>query len=53
MRSRITGVERCVLLAGTPSQFDLVSGHSLSGLGEFSVDVGKPVGPPLVGLPLS
>ena len=45
-------VERFVLLAGTRGQFDLVRGHLLSALGELSVDVGKPVGAPVVGVPL-
>jgi len=45
-------VERFVLLAGTRGQFDLVRGHLLSALGEFSVNVGKPVSAPVVGVPL-
>ena len=45
-------VERFVLLAGTRGQFDLVRGHLPSALREFSVDVGKPVGAPVVGVPL-
>jgi hypothetical protein len=45
-------VERFVLLAGTRGQFDLVRGHLLSALRELSVDVGKPVGAPVVGIPL-
>jgi hypothetical protein len=45
-------VERFVLLAGTRGQFDLVRGHLPSTLREFSVDVGKPVGAPVVGIPL-
>jgi hypothetical protein len=45
-------IERFVLLAGTRGQFDLVRGHLLSALREFSVNVGKPVGSPVVGVPL-
>jgi hypothetical protein len=45
-------VEGCVLFAGTPGQFDLVGGHLPSALGEFSVNVSKPVGAPVVGVPL-
>ena len=45
-------VERFVLLAGTRGQFDLVRGHLLSALREFSVNVGKPVSAPVVGVPL-
>jgi hypothetical protein len=45
-------IEGCVLLAGSPGQFDLVGGHLLSALGEFSVNVSKPVGAPVVGVPL-
>ena len=45
-------VESFVLLAGTRGQFDLARGHLLSALGELSVDVGKPVGAPVVGVPL-
>jgi hypothetical protein len=45
-------VKGCVLLAGTPGQFDLISGHLLSALGELGVHVGKPVGALAVGLPL-
>ena len=45
-------VECCVLLAGTRGQFDLVSGHPLSTLRQLSIDVGKPIGAPVVGIPL-
>ena len=45
-------VEGFVLLAGTRGQFDLVRGHPLSALRQLSIDVGKPVGAPVVGVPL-
>ena len=45
-------VEGCVLLAGPRGQIDLVGGHSLSALGKLSVNVGKPVGAPVVGVSL-
>jgi hypothetical protein len=45
-------VKGCVLLAGTPGQLDLVRGHLLSALRQLSVHVGKPVGTPVVGVPL-
>lgn len=46
-------VQGCVLLAGTPGQFDLISGgHLLSALRELGVHVGKPVGALVVGFPL-
>jgi hypothetical protein len=45
-------VEGCVLLAGSPGQFDLVGGHLPSALSEFGVNVSKPVGAPVVGVPL-
>ena len=45
-------VERFVLLAGARGQFDLVSGHPLSALGKLSVHVAKPIGTPVVSVPL-
>lgn len=41
-----------VLLAGTRGQLDLVGGHPRLILGKISVNVGEPVGAPVVGLPL-
>jgi hypothetical protein len=46
-------VECLVLLAGTRGQLDLVSGHPRSALRNLGVHVGKRVGAPVIGIPLS
>src|SRR5215510_3777827 len=53
MRSRMTGSRALYCLRARAGQFDLVCGHPLSALGKLSVNVGKPVGAPVVGIPLS
>jgi hypothetical protein len=45
-------IECLVLLAGTRSQLDFVGGHPRLTLGKLSVNVGEPVGAPVVSFPL-
>jgi hypothetical protein len=45
-------VKCLVLLAGTRGQLNLVGGHRRLALGKLNVNVGEPVGTPVIGFPL-